>query len=167
MNEAARKAPHIRRIVTGHDANGKSVVWLDGPATNHKFPDEKLSATLMWVTDQLPADYTGSEDAGNRVTGTAPPPGGTRLAVLEIQPGNTLHGLHHTDTIDYVICIAGEVEMELDDSTVKMMAGDVLIQRGTNHGWVNRSTAPARIAVMLTDARPKRGDAVAGTQNAR
>ena len=57
--------------------------------------------------------------------------------------------------------------MELDDSTVKMMAGDVLIQRGTNHGWVNRSTAPARIAVMLTDARPKRGDAVAGTQNAR
>jgi quercetin dioxygenase-like cupin family protein len=167
MSNAARTPPHIRRIVTGHDANGKSVVWLDGPATNHKYPDDKLSATLMWVTDQLPADYTANEDAGNRITGTAPPPGGTRLAVIELQPGNTSHGLHHTDTIDYVICMSGEVEMELDASTVKMKAGDVLIQRGTNHGWVNRSNAPARIAVMLTDARPKRGDSVAGTQNAR
>ena len=111
--------------------------------------------------------YLSGEDTGKRITGTAPPPGGTRLAVLEIQPGNTLHGLHHTDTIDYVICMAGEIEMELDDSTVKMKAGDVLIQRGTNHGWVNRSDAPARIAVMLTDAQPKRGDSVAGTQNAR
>ena len=167
MTDGTRKGPQIRRIVTGHDASGKSVVWLDGPAINHKFPDEKLSATLLWVTDQLPADYRADEDTGGRITGTAPPPGGTRLAVLELQPGNTLHGLHHTDTIDYVICMAGEVEMELDDSTVKMKAGDVLIQRGTNHGWVNRSNALARIAVMLTDARPKRGDAVAGAQNAR
>ena len=167
MTGAKRKGPQIRRIVTGHDARGKSVVWLDGPATNHKFPDDKLSATLMWVTDQLPADFGADEDAANRVTGTAPPPGGTRLAVLELQPGNTLHGLHRTDTIDYVICISGEVEMELDDSTVKMQAGDVLIQRGTNHGWVNRSNAPARIAVMLADGRPKREDSIAGSQNAR
>ena len=167
MAEATRRGPQIRRVVTGHDAAGKSVVWLDGAATNHKFPDEKLSATLMWVTDQLPADYTATEDTGNRVTGTAPPPGGTRLAVLEIQPGNTSHGLHHTDTIDYVICITGEVDMDLDDSTVTLKAGDVLIQRGTNHSWVNRGSVPARIAVMLTDARPKRSDSVAGAQNAR
>ena len=77
MTDAARQGPHIRRIVTGHDASGKSVVWLDGPATNHKFPDEKLSATLMWVTDRLPADYSDGEDTGKRITGTAPPPGGT------------------------------------------------------------------------------------------
>ena len=57
--------------------------------------------------------------------------------------------------------------MEMDDTTVQMKAGDVLIQRGTNHGWVNRGSLPARLAVMLTDARPKRTDAVAGTQNAR
>ena len=167
MTDATRSGPQIRRIVTGHDANGKSVVWLDGPATNHKFPDDKMSATLMWVTDVLPADYTADEDTGARITGTAPPAGGTRLAVLELQPGNTLHGLHHTDTIDYVICMSGEVEMEMDDTTVKMKAGDVLIQRATNHGWVNRGSVPARLAVMLTDARPKRTDSVAGTQNAR
>ena len=62
--------------------------------------------------------------------------------------------MHRTETIDYVIVIYGEVEMDLDDSTVKLRAGDVLVQRGTNHAWVNRGSEPARIAFVLIDAQP-------------
>jgi len=167
MTDNNRKAPLVRRIVTGHDGAGKAVVWIDAPATNHKFPDEKVSSTLMWVTGETPADFTIADDAGDRIVGTPPPAGGTRFTVLEIKPGNTLHGLHRTDTIDYVICIAGQIDMKLDDSTVAMQAGDILIQRGTNHGWVNRGREPARIAVVLVDGKPKRPGSVASTQTAR
>jgi quercetin dioxygenase-like cupin family protein len=167
MAEIQRKGPYIRRIVTGHDAAGKAVVWRDGLAGNHKFPDESVSSTLMWVTDETPADLLGEDDAGERIIGTAPPAGGTRFTVMEIAPGNTLHGLHRTDTIDYVICIAGEIAMRLDDSTVTMKAGDIMIQRGTNHGWINPGTVPARIAVVLIDGKPKRAGSVTGSRNAR
>jgi naringenin degradation protein FdeH len=157
----------IRRIVTGHDASGKAVVWIDAPATNHKFPDDHVTSTLMWVTDETPADFTKDEDQGKRILGSAPPPGGTRFAVIEFQPGNEVHGLHRTDTIDYVICISGEIDMELDDSTVRMKAGDVMVQRGTNHAWVNRGKVPARVAFVLVDGKPKRAGSVAGAQSAR
>jgi len=164
---ADRKGPRIRRIVTGHDDAGKAVVWIDAPATNHKFSDEKVSSTLMWVTEETPADFTIAEDAGKRIVGTPPPAGGTRFTVLEIQPGNTLHGLHRSDTIDYVICVSGELDMQLDASTITLKAGDIMIQRGTNHGWINRGKVAARIAVVLVDGKPKRPGSVAGTQNAR
>ena len=146
----------IRRIVTGHDANGKSVVWKDAPAQNQRSAVPGLVSTLMWATDETPFDYTGEEDMGERKLGIAPPPGGTRFSVLEIQPGNRAY-MHRTDTIDFLVCIAGEIEMDLDDSVVKMAAGDVMVQRGTNHSWVNRGKVPARIAVVLVDGKPKRG----------
>ncbi|HEX9463755.1 MAG TPA: cupin domain-containing protein [Alphaproteobacteria bacterium] len=155
MSEAKRQGPMIRRIVTGHDAAGKAVVWMDGPAGNHKFPNDKATSTLMWVTDETPCDFTTEIDAGQRVLGTPPPAGGTRFAIMELQPGAPPR-IHRTDTIDYVICLSGEVEMDLDDSTVKMKSGDVMIQRGTNHGWANRSNAPARLAFVLIDGQPKR-----------
>jgi quercetin dioxygenase-like cupin family protein len=167
MTDPQRKAPHIRRIVTGHDKAGKAVVWIDAPAANHKFPDESVTSTLVWVTDETPADFTSDEDAGNRILGTAPPAGGTRFAVIEFQPGNKSHGLHRTDTVDYVICISGEIDMEMDDSTVKMKAGDVMIQRGTNHAWVNRGKQPARVAFVLVDGKPKRAGSVSGATSAR
>lgn len=163
----SRKGPTIRRIVTGHDRNGKAVVRIDAPATNHKFPTDTLSSTLMWVTDAAPDNFLREEDAGERIIGTAPPPGGTRFCVLEIQPGNEFHGLHRTDTVDYVICIEGELDMELDDSCVTMKAGDIMIQCGTNHAWVNRSKAPARIACVLVDGTPKREGSVSGATSAR
>jgi quercetin dioxygenase-like cupin family protein len=155
MPEGKRQGPTIRRIVTGHDASGKAVVWMDGPATNHKFSNEYTSSTLMWVTDDTPADFTTDVDAGQRILGTPPPANGTRFTIMELQPGNPPR-MHRTDTIDYVICLQGEVEMDLDDTTVKMKAGDVMIQRGTNHAWANRSDAPARIAFVLIDGEPKR-----------
>lgn len=157
----------IRRIVTGHDAAGKAIVVIDSAATNIKRPDDKVSSTLMWVTEQAPSDLLAEGDAGARIVGTAPPEGGTRFAVLDIQPGNTFHGQHRTDTVDYVICLLGEVDMALDDEVVKMKAGDIMIQRGTNHAWMNRSAAPARIAFVLIDALPKREGSIQAQQNAR
>ena len=157
----------IRRIVTGHDAAGKAIVVSDGPATNKKHPDDKVTSTLMWVTDRAPSDLLQEGDAGERKVGTAPPEGGTRFAVLDLLPGNEFHGQHRTDTVDYVICLLGEVDMALDGEVVKMKAGDIMIQRGTNHAWMNRSAAPARIAFVLIDAIPKREGSIQAQQNAR
>ena len=106
-SNTARAAPIIRRIVTGHDAQGKAIVWKDGPATFHKFPNVTTSSTLMWVTQQSPCDFLDDVDHGQSYSGTPPPPGGTRMGVIEILPGEHRPPLHRSDTLDYVICIAG------------------------------------------------------------
>ncbi len=92
---------------------------------------------------------------GARIVGTAPPANGTRFCVIDFPPGNHPH-MHRTETIDYVIVIDGEIEMDMDDSTVKLKQGDIMIQRGTNHAWANRSGKPARVAFVLVDARAAR-----------
>jgi quercetin dioxygenase-like cupin family protein len=67
-----------------------------------------------------------------------------------------------------VICISGEIDMFLDDERfVTLRAGDVLIQRGTEHAWVNRSDKPCRLAVVLLDAVPKREGSISGLVSAR
>jgi quercetin dioxygenase-like cupin family protein len=146
----------VRRIVTGHDERGKAIVLIDGEAANLRRSPSGNTSTLMWCTDQMPADIaigTEPEDMGARVIGTPPPVNGTRFTVNEILPGGAAV-MHRTETIDYVIVISGEVEMDLDDSTVKLSAGDVMIQRGTNHAWVNRADKPACVAFVLVDAVP-------------
>jgi quercetin dioxygenase-like cupin family protein len=166
--QAERPQPTFRRIVTTHDANGKSVIFVDGNATNHKFPTDKISSTLMWSTDTSPARIYGDEDAGARILGSAPPANGSRFTMMEFLPGNEMHGLHRTDTIDYVICISGEIDMFVDDSQfVTLRAGDVVVQRGTDHAWVNRSNDPCRLAVVLLDALPKREGSISGLVSAR
>jgi quercetin dioxygenase-like cupin family protein len=145
----------VRRIVTGHDARGKAVVWRDAPAGNEQSRADRIISTLIWSTDATPFDYTRDEDMAERKLGIAPPAGGTRFSFLEIQPGNSAY-MHRTDTIDYVVCVAGEIDMDLDDSTVKLRAGDAMVQRGTNHAWVNRGSEPCRLAVVLVDGIPKR-----------
>jgi quercetin dioxygenase-like cupin family protein len=147
----------VRRVVTGHDDNGKAIVLIDGDAANTRTSASGNTSTLMWCTDRTPADIALGErveDMGARVVGTPPPPNGSRFTVNEIAPGGKAGNMHRTETIDYVIVISGEVEMDLDDSTVKLRAGDVMVQRGTNHAWVNRGTTPARIAFVLIDAQP-------------
>lgn len=168
MPDAERKPPHFRRIVTGHDAGGKAIIWMDGAASNHKYPDEKVSSTLMWSTDTTPATYFGTEDEGARILGTNPPANGSRFTMMEFQPGNAHHGLHQTDTIDFVVCISGEMTMYVDDGkSVTLYPGDVLIQRGTAHGWVNNGNVPCRLAVVLIDGTPKREGSIKGSGNAR
>lgn len=146
----------IRRIVTGHDAKGVAKVLIDAAATNVRSSRPGSASTLMWSTDEMPADIAvgeNVEDLGARQLGTAPPANGTRFTINDIPPGRP--GLmHRTETLDYAIVLAGEIDMVMDDSTVTLKTGDVVIQRGTNHSWVNRGTRPARIAFVLIDAKP-------------
>ena len=166
--QTQHEIPKFRRIVTGHDSNGAPIVLIDGDATNHKFPDEHISSTMMWSTTSLPTSILGDEDEGARILGSAPPPGGSRITMMVFKPGNTLHGLHRTDTVDFAICISGSIDMFLDETNVvTLRPGDVLIQRGTYHGWVNRGTEPCVLAVVLLDAEPKREGSVAGLTSAR
>jgi naringenin degradation protein FdeH len=162
--------PPIRRVVTGHDANNVAKVLIDAPATNAKKPSAGTVSTMMWCTDgapaQIPAGYD-IEDMGARILGTAPPAKGTRFAVIDFPPGNHPH-MHRTETVDYVIVIEGEIEMDMDDSTVKLKQGDIMIQRGTNHAWANRSDRRARVAFVLIDAEPLGiGKPVVGAASAR
>ena len=153
--------PPIRRIVTGHDAGATAKVLIDGAATNWKSSSPGTVSTLIWSTDATPADIAIGEaiaDGGARILGTAPPANGTRFAVIDFPPGNSGR-MHRTETTDYVVVIAGEIDMILNDSdlggsTVHLKAGDVMVQRGTNHAWVNRGSGPARLAFVLIDARP-------------
>jgi quercetin dioxygenase-like cupin family protein len=169
MTDRKPNYPPIRRIVTGHNGEVAEVL-IDAPASNAKYPAPGTVSTLMWATDSAPAQIPAGrdvEDMGARIMGTAPPVRGTRFAVIDFPPGNVPH-MHRTETIDYVLVLEGEIEMDMDQSTVKMKAGDVMVQRGTNHAWANRSNARARVAFVLIDAEPLGiGKPVQGAANAR
>ncbi len=146
----------IRRVVTGHDHNKTAKVIRDGLATNTKLPREGVASTLIWCSDQMPVDIAVGEDVedmGARILGTAPPENGTRFIVMEFAPGIASE-MHRTETIDYIVVLEGEIDMAMDNSTVHLKAGDVMVQRGTNHAWINRGRVPARLAIVLLDATP-------------
>lgn len=146
----------VRRVITGHDLSGTAKVLIDGAATNEKVSPHGPVSRLIWCTDAMPVDIRIGEDAedmGTRILGTAPPVNGTRFTVNDLPPGSPAI-MHRTDTLDYVIVISGEVDMQLDDSTVSLSAGDVMVQRGTNHAWINRGATTARLAFVLIDAAP-------------
>ncbi len=161
--------PSIRRIVTGHDKDHVAKVFIDDVATNRKKAGNGAVSTLVWSTDRNPAEISvgdSFEDMGARVLGTQPPQNGSRFAVIEFPPGVPTN-MHRTESIDYVICLSGRIDMDMDNSTVTMNAGDVMVQRGTNHAWVNRYELPARVAFVLLDADPLGiGDPVAHGTNA-
>ena len=146
----------IRRVVTGHDGNHIAKVIKDAPVSNERRPGKGMVTRLLWCTDGAPADIAVGEtveDMGERVLGIAPPANGTRFTVIDFAPGNAPF-MHRTETIDYVIVLEGEVDMDMDQSSVRLKAGDIVVQRGTNHSWVNRGTQPARAAFVLIDAKP-------------
>jgi quercetin dioxygenase-like cupin family protein len=146
----------VRRVVTGHDSGRIAKVILDSAATNARQSPSGSVSTLIWCTDAMPADMPvgeSVEDMGARKLGTPPPANGTRFAVIDFPPG-TKGGMHRTETIDYVIVVSGAIDMEMDDSTVSLSAGDVMVQRGTNHAWINRGSETARLAFVLVDAKP-------------
>lgn len=115
-----------------------------------------MVSTYVWATGQAPADMRVEDDGRGSLRGTAPAYGGTRIGVLDIAPSGQAGAPHRTDTIDYVVCTAGEVEMQLDDATVRLKSGDILVQRGTMHAWINRGRLPARLIYVLIDSEPKR-----------
>ena len=142
----------VRRVVTGHNAQGKAVVSIDEVMTGgSRRPG--ASAAVIWTTEGFPVDNDGAQDQAQREVGTTLA-NGTVFRVVEFGPGNAPR-MHRTDSIDYAVVMSGEIDMELDDGVVvPLKAGDVLVQRGTIHNWVNRGSAPCVIACALIEARP-------------
>jgi quercetin dioxygenase-like cupin family protein len=147
-----KMALQLRRVVTGHDANSRAVVKIDEISKNLVSARPGSTACVVWTTESFPVDNTGEEDEGLRKTGTTLS-NGTVFRVVEFAPG-VAPRVHRTDSIDYAVVVSGEIDMELDDSVVHLKAGDVLVQRGTVHNWVNRGSAPCVIAFVLIDAKP-------------
>jgi hypothetical protein len=176
----------VRRIVTGHDAQGRAVVQEDGPPPRVVRIGGEIGPLFheIWNTRETPARIDGSSgEPPEDGIQLAPPPNGTRIRVLDIPPederlkamsaeearahfaevgaadasshsddGGSPHQLmHRTETIDYGIVLEGEITLVLDGGETVVRAGDIVIQRGTNHGWANRSGKPCRIAFVLID----------------
>jgi quercetin dioxygenase-like cupin family protein len=140
----------IRRVVTGHDESGKSIIVADGPAP--QFHDRPAFAEI-WNTQASPTAITAMEERepNQRSLQLGPPPRGSIMRVVEMAPG-ARSGMHRTRTVDYGIVLVGEVYLVLEDSETRLQPGDIVVQRGTNHAWDNRSDAPARVVFILLDA---------------
>ena len=145
-------AIQVRRVVTGHDATGRAVVKIDEVSQNVTSSRPGATACVVWTTESFPVINTGDADAGLRKVGTTLKDG-TVFRVIEFAPGVAARN-HRTDSIDYAVVVSGEIDMEIDDSVVHLNAGDVLVQRGTIHNWVNRGTKPCVMAFVLVDAKP-------------
>jgi quercetin dioxygenase-like cupin family protein len=145
-------AVQVRRVVTGHDANGRAVVNIDEVSSNITSNRPGASACVVWTTESFPVNNAGDADAGLRNVGTTLK-NGTVFRVIEFGPGVAPRN-HRTDSIDYAVVISGEIDMEIEDSVIHLNAGDVLVQRGTIHNWVNRGTKPCVMAFVLVDAKP-------------
>ncbi len=170
-----------RRVVTGHDAKGRSVVLMDGESPHSFFLDKAggLQLTELWETRSSPADNSGAKDAADHERRIEPVEGGTVFRIIECPPdrvrlktidpeaffsgmgaqaadkANRRHpGTHRTNTLDYCVVLSGEIWAVMDQSEVLLRAGDCLIQRGTNHAWSNRTEKPCVIAFVLVAAKP-------------
>ena len=142
----------VRRVVTGHDAQGKAVVRIDEIAKNVLSRRQGIEAAVVWSTDTFPVDNDGDEDGSLRPMDTTLD-NGTVFRIVRYEPG-VVPRRHRTDSVDYAVVMSGSIDMELDGETVTLKAGDVLIQRGTIHNWVNRGTEPCMIAFVLVSAKP-------------
>jgi quercetin dioxygenase-like cupin family protein len=162
MSFAAELASaRVRRIVTGHDAEGRAVIVEDAQLTGAGLTEDtgRADATFfqVWATHEVPVALTDEalerqrEGSMTTILGTG---SGSVLRIGVLAPG-TRSPMHRTESLDYGICLEGEVDLELDGGeVVTVRAGDVVIQRGTNHVWHNRSSAPCRFAWILLDAEP-------------
>jgi mannose-6-phosphate isomerase-like protein (cupin superfamily) len=174
----------VRRVLTGHDGAGRSTFIADGPAPTLKemphFPG--LALTDLWETTGAPASNTGDEDAASRPVRLEPPKNGTILRIVEFPPDSTRprgadgsagfkaigasHAqdkasadpmMHKTSTVDYIIVLKGEIHAIMETGEKLLKAGDVLVQRGTNHSWSVRGSEPCIVAAVLVSAKPVGG----------
>jgi quercetin dioxygenase-like cupin family protein len=142
----------IRRVVTGHDSNGKAIVLHDEISSEISSGRPGATACVAWTTLGWPIDNNGSEDEAKRKSHTTLD-NGTVFRIVRFDPGVTPRN-HRTDSIDYAVVMSGEIDMLLDDTVVHLKQGDVLVQRGTVHNWVNKGTEPCLIAFSLIYANP-------------
>jgi naringenin degradation protein FdeH len=172
----------IRRVVTGHDAQGKSIIAGDGPSPNTIAISEApaFGLTDLWVTHDAPADNAAGGDPAARKIVLEPAARGTIFRVVEFPPdaqiagkfdrekafeaigasealdpdGSRHPGMHRTHSVDYAIVLSGEIWAVMDVGETLLRAGDCLVQRGTNHAWSNRSNSPCLVAFILVGAKP-------------
>src|SRR5258705_6736516 len=171
----------VRRVLAGHDAQGRSTFIADGIAPNVKempsFPG--LALTDLWETKGAPASNAGDADAADRPIHLEPPRNGTIVGIVEFPPdanrpkGNDGRAgfkaigaghvqdkhsadpmMHKTSTVDYIIVLKGEIYAVMEKGEKLLRAGDVLIQRGTMHSWSVRTSEPCIIAAVLVNAKP-------------
>ncbi len=142
----------IRRVVTGHDAHGRAVVAIDETCRNVHSRRPGHQACLVWSTGSFPSDNATEADGGAREVVTTDP-NGTVFRIIEYGPGVSPRN-HRTESIDYAIVMSGEIDMEIDGVEVHLRQGDVLVQRGTIHNWINRGSKPCVIAFVLVAAKP-------------
>jgi quercetin dioxygenase-like cupin family protein len=146
----------IRRVVTSHDDKGKAIVAIDEVSRDVVSFRPGATVANIWSTAGFPVDNNGLKDTAKEITGTTRA-GGSVFRVIEFAPGVAPRN-HRTDSIDYAIVLSGEIDMTLDDQVVTLRAGDVLVQRGTIHNWINRGSVPCVIAFVLIDAKPVEHD---------
>ena len=173
----------IRRVITGHDKNGKAICVSDEMATEILQRDSRPGVTLtnFWQSKTTPSEYDGAEETLGCPFILHPPKNGSIFRMVEFEPEdpevlknldgkeafsemgasnaiveNARHPfMHRTDSVDYAIIVRGQITMLLDDSEVVLKQGDVVVQRGTNHAWSNRSNETCLIAFVLVDAVAK------------
>jgi quercetin dioxygenase-like cupin family protein len=159
MSQHEQRIP--RRVVTGHSPDGVSVVVSDEPVPVHRYmPQDGVGFYEIWQTDEMPAAIAPVEadEPTARTLRVPPGPHGTKIRINEFFPGHINERghqspVHRTESIDYGIVLSGEIVLSLDDSEVTLREGDVVVQRGTDHAWTNRSEEPARVAFILVDGR--------------
>jgi len=171
----------VRRVLTGHDAAGKSMILSDGLAPNVKEMASMpgLALTDLWETKGAPASNAGSDDAARRPVKLEPPRNGTILRIVEFPPDSQWRGgadgreafksigaghaqdshsgdpmMHRTSTVDYIIVLKGEIYAIMEKGETLLRAGDILVQRGTNHSWSVRGNEPCVVAAVLVNAKP-------------
>jgi mannose-6-phosphate isomerase-like protein (cupin superfamily) len=169
----------IRRVVVGHDPQGKAVALFDGDIAPKQRTPGGNGVTNLWITGEFPVDLNGATDKAQTQVGVPPRANGTIFRIVDFPPASAaaapshaehekiLTGMgidpatqgyarhrnsHRTKSIDYAIILDGEIDMLMDDTEVHLKAGDVLVQQGTNHAWVNNSGKICRVAFILIDA---------------
>jgi mannose-6-phosphate isomerase-like protein (cupin superfamily) len=170
----------MRRIITGHNDEGKSIISIDGPPAR-SIGEEAGGLFEIWNTDGSGFDTQSKTDRADIDILLSPVTGGTKFRYFQINPipegvsqeaieaataeafekiGAAHHrvdtsrnaAMHETDTIDYIILLKGDVSLILDDEEVKLQPHDVVVQRRTNHAWVNHGTEPALLIAVLIDS---------------
>jgi quercetin dioxygenase-like cupin family protein len=141
----------IRRIVTAHDSSGRSMVGADSVIDSQPGKMQPaISIANLWL-NTLPPALDGADPTQHDFP-MLPNDGGAVFRILELMPGTPPH-MHKTETIDYIVVLAGTLSMLLDDGTeLAMKPHDVMIQRATVHGWANRGSEPCRFATVVIDA---------------
>jgi naringenin degradation protein FdeH len=170
-------ADDIRHVVTGLDNDSHAVVLYDSRVGLQSGPFG-IASTNLWITDSYPPSLS-KEDTANRPIGVSPPDNGTKFRVVEFGPLDAateakmppemiMKGVNHppakglpvkhpmmhrTRSLDYAVILSGEIDMMLDDTSVHLKQGDMVVQQATNHGWVNHGTQPCRILFVLMDSK--------------